>query len=86
MQKLTSEEAAALQPLRRTRPSKNAHVYTQLFMLEIGEVLLVTNREWKIPTPPYWNVNRVALMRKSPARFSCRTLEDGSGWLITRIK
>ena len=40
----------------------------------------------KRSTIAYWTVNRVAHFRGSKAEFSCKSLHDGRGWLITRIK
>jgi hypothetical protein len=85
MQKITPAEMPKLR-LKTGRPTRNERVYQQLFMLEVGEVLHVTHRDWKTKTKPYWTVNRVAHFRGSKAKFSCKTLHDGRGWLITRIK
>jgi hypothetical protein len=85
MEVLTPARLAELKS-KNGRPTKNAHVYEELFTLNVDEVLQVTKREWRIKTPPYWTVNSVARMRKCASRFTFKTLLDGRGWLITRIK
>ena len=88
MQKISKERAAkiATKVGGGPRPESSERVYKAVLELDVGESLLVSNADWGIKSPPYWNVNRVAARRGSKARFSCRTLKNEAGWIITRIQ
>jgi hypothetical protein len=87
MEKISRENVGSIATKSRGGPRiRSARIYDQLFSLEKGEGVTITRREWATKSPPYWCVNRVSKNRGQRARFSCRTLVDESGWLITRIK
>lgn len=63
-------------------PSKNPCV-AEVKKLKVGQVLLIEKGEWKRATPP--SVMLGGCIRNG-MKFSTRTLKDGSGWLVTRIR
>jgi hypothetical protein len=61
----------------------NRKVYERLRSMRVGEEFLLRSSEWKTPTEPTHTI------RYSPhyrGRFSVTRLEDGTGWLIVRLK
>lgn len=82
MKILTQEEASKFNLVYRTgRPSSK--ILDFLRNLEINQIAKIEREEWKIKSSP--SVLIGGAMRDGK-KFSTRTLQDKSGWIVTRIK
>lgn len=88
MEKLSRDQVHTIAVKRNGGPSARAteHIYQQLDLLEVGEAVTITRKEWGIKSPPRYVVNHVARNRDWKKTFTVRTFLDDTGWLIKRTK
>jgi hypothetical protein len=84
MKKLTKEEAQAI-PTRGRGWSTNFR--EALLAMQPGEHLLLHRSEWRWESKSAYAIP-AEITRTSQGRiqFDCRTLQNGLGWLIKRVK
>jgi hypothetical protein len=88
MEKISRENVDMVAIKRPGGPRARAteRIYEQLGLLEIGEAITITRKEWGIKSSPRFVVNKVAENRGWNKRFKVHTFEDDTGWLIKRTK
>ena len=64
-------------------PLSTRPVYERMRGLQVGEQFTLQLRDWKSATPP---TDTIGKNRKYVDRFAVRELEEGKGWVITRLK
>ena len=71
------------EPKKLTGPMANRPVYKRLQALGIGECLTLMKAEWRARTSP----KSILLYSKTyRGQFLVRRLDDGTGWVIWRLK
>jgi hypothetical protein len=82
MRKLTREEANKT-PWKPD--GKSSYARTVLMMMKKGDIILLEPKDWtqKTRTPGTYCLQ---LGRKTGGKWTCRTVADGSGWMIERVK
>lgn len=98
MKKITKQQLVKME-FKPKGPQRNKSIYDGLALLKVGEIVMVTNKDWVGKSSPV-NVLRNmcipgALSRYHGEtraeqfvgkRFIFRTLKDDKGWVITRRK
>jgi len=83
--KLTKEETLTSKLTRRRHdPSPLQEIKRMAMLLEIGESLLITTKDWDRDTPPNCLIQQHLRYGRTQRRFSCLSLKDNSGWLLVR--
>ncbi len=80
MKKLTSDEYDQL-PIRGKGRSSN--VFNSIVNLQIGEALLIEQKDWKRKASPSTLVRYIE--KNHDMRFTCGSLAGGGGWAVRRI-
>ncbi len=60
----------------------NKEVYTFLLALKSGDQVIVDKEDWAGVTPFTHTIHSSPRLK---GKFTCKTLEDRSGWLVERI-
>lgn len=68
--------------LKNLGPTLNKEIYQLLHDLKVGDSVIVDKEDWKGKDKFGHAIHSSLSLR---GRFSCRTLEDNSGWLVVRI-
>jgi hypothetical protein len=58
-------------------------VYQRLRALEVGEEFTLSTKEWKVATSPMDSIGKSVRHRD---HIKVRELENGTGWIISRVK
>jgi hypothetical protein len=66
-----------------TGPMANRRVYERLNALTLGESFTLMRADWKTTTSP---TDALRYTKNYRGRFSVRRLDDGTGWVIWRLK
>ena len=81
MKHLTREEAAQLE----TRPNgRLSWARGFLFGMKVGDIVLVERKDWKQNRVPSTVIKRMT--GKEGREWTVKTLLDGSGWIIERVR
>lgn len=80
MQKLTSDEYEQLAIRGKGRSS---HVFNSIVNLQVGEALLIEQKDWKRKASPSTLVRYIE--KNHGMRFSCGAIAGGNGWAVRRI-
>ena len=80
MKKLTSDEFDQL-PIRGK--GRSSHVFNSIVNLQVGEALLIEQKDWKRKASPSTLVRYIE--KNHNMRFSCGSIAGGDGWAIRRI-
>ncbi len=80
MQKLTSDEYEQLAIRGKGRSS---HVFNSIVNLQIGEALLIEQKDWNRKASPSTLVRYIE--KNHGMRFSCGAIAGGNGWAVRRI-
>jgi hypothetical protein len=71
------------EPKKLTGPMGNRPVYKRLNTLEVGGCLTLLKTEWKARTSP---MSTLLYSKNYRGQFLVRRLDDGTGWVIWRLK
>lgn len=80
MKKLTSDEYDQL-PIRGK--GRSSHVFNSIVNLQVGEALLIEQKDWKRKASPSTLVRYIE--KNHEMKFSCGSITGGSGWAVRRI-
>lgn len=80
MKKLTSDEFDQL-PIRGK--GRSSHVFNSIVNLQVGEALLIEEKDWKRKASPSTLVRYIE--KNHDMRFSCGSIAGGNGWAVRRI-
>lgn len=80
MKKLTSDEYDQL-PIRGK--GRSSHVFNSIVNLQVGEALLIEQKDWKRKASPSTLVRYIE--KNHDMRFSCGSITGGNGWAVRRI-
>jgi len=86
MKILTQEEVEKLEFVIQNATGKTTPFLIRLKEMEIGENILITKEEWPIKSAPCLIIGQTFRKARSEKKFNTRTLKDGSGWVVKRIK
>ena len=81
MKKLSKEEAENMFPSTKGRSTL---VRAMLSTLEVGELLIITRKDWLSKGTPFRVVNYFA--KQSKRKFDKWKSEDGTGWYVKRME
>jgi hypothetical protein len=71
------------EPKKLTGPMANRPVYKRLNALEVGGCFTLMKAEWKARTSP---MSTLLYSKTYRGQFLVRRLDDGTGWVIWRLK
>ena len=80
MKKLTADEFDQL-PIRGK--GRSSHVFNSIVNLQVGEALLIEQKDWKRKASPSTLVRYIE--KNHDMRFSCGSIAGGNGWAVRRI-
>ena len=80
MKKLTAEEFDQLFIKGKGRSS---HVFNSIVNLQIGEALLIEQKDWKRKAGPSTLVRYIE--KNHDMKFTCGSIAGGNGWAVRRI-
>ncbi len=80
MKKLTSDEFEQL-PIRGK--GRSSHVFNSIVNLQVGEALLIEQKDWKRKASPSTLVRYIE--KNHDMKFSCGSIAGGNGWAVRRI-
>ncbi|MGZ4033819.1 MAG: hypothetical protein ACXVPU_15205 [Bacteroidia bacterium] len=80
MKKLTADEFEQL-PIRGK--GRSSHVFNSIVNLQVGEALLIEQKDWKRKASPSTLVRYIE--KNHNMRFTCGSIAGGNGWAVKRI-
>lgn len=80
MKKLTAAEADHIIPLKNSRETLLSAMLKQL---QVGEAIVLENKDWKTKSTPYRVANNIA--KRHGWQFEQGRMPDGSGWVFKRV-
>lgn len=83
MQLLSNAQVERLTFARRTADSRQNPVFAAMRNMKPGQHLLVEKRDWKSKVTIARYVSNA--FNNSGARFTTKSLADGTGWVVTRV-
>jgi uncharacterized protein (DUF2249 family) len=80
MKKLTSDEYDLL-PIKGK--GRSSHVFNSIVNLQVGEALLIEEKDWKRKASPSTLVRYIE--KQHQMKFICGAIAGGNGWAVRRI-
>lgn len=80
MKKLSADEFDQL-PIKGK--GRSSHVFNSIVNLQIGEALLIEQKDWKRKASPSTLVRYIE--KNHDMKFTCGSIAGGSGWAVRRI-
>lgn len=70
----------------KTSKGAASPIMKEVHMLNVTEGLFIKKEDWPLKTTPVLYVSQVYRTKISDRKYTIRTLLDGSGWVVFRLK